>query len=481
MKNAVLTIPSGTSGLRFEVHSTPSRGHSSVQKWYIKANHPVEATRWITAIQKGIDIAKRQGEQADRRSGESDVTSLKPSSSIGGASQFPRKKDRPTPGGMHSAPSSAADDGDDAGEVSDRREGGNAGDEREDENETSSDTDSTQQTPPHANAFELQGNALLAQVELTAQLLSNLPTQTLGSPRATELTKAIEDTFGGVSGMLTEYVHMVKDREEWYKGKLERERERQNVWEESLQAVVLEGDKLEQELRSRFRRRSRAPSASAGGDVLLRRTSQIIASPIIASTAETVEHIITPAAVAAAASRLEEESSLPDVTTPTAASVAAQFVPQRPPIPSPSHSVTGRLSALTKSPTALIMDDDDAFTDEEDEFFDAIESNTLPNLVITQSLIRPGGTEFYISRELYKGYLKLRDRLAITSDDRPPMSLWAVLKNSIGKDLTKISFPVFFNEPTSMLQRMVRAFSCVVSADGLMRVTGGGYGILRVP
>jgi hypothetical protein len=29
-----------------------------------------------------------------------------------------------------------------------------------------------------------------------------------------------------------------------------------------------------------------------------------------------------------------------------------------------------------------------------------------------------------------------------------------VLKHSIGKDLTKISFPVFFNEPTSMLQRM---------------------------
>jgi len=28
------------------------------------------------------------------------------------------------------------------------------------------------------------------------------------------------------------------------------------------------------------------------------------------------------------------------------------------------------------------------------------------------------------------------------------------LKHSIGKDLTRISFPVFFNEPTSMLQRM---------------------------
>ena len=102
-------------------------------------------------------------------------------------------------------------------------------------------------------------------------------------------------------------------------------------------------------------------------------------------------------------------------------------------------------------------DEDDGDTDEEDEFFDAIESNTLPNLVINDSLsgkrIEP--LPALVDKTQYQGYEHLRPRLSITSDDRPPMSLWAVLKNSIGKDLTKISFPVFFNEPTSMLQRMV--------------------------
>ncbi|GLB45670.1 putative OSBP family protein [Lyophyllum shimeji] len=47
----------------------------------------------------------------------------------------------------------------------------------------------------------------------------------------------------------------------------------------------------------------------------------------------------------------------------------------------------------------------------------------------------------------------LRMHLELTAE-RPNTSLWSVLKHSIGKDLTKISFPVFFNEPTSMLQRM---------------------------
>ena len=54
-----------------------------------------------------------------------------------------------------------------------------------------------------------------------------------------------------LSGALT----MVKDREEWWKAQLQRERERQAVWEESLQTVVREGEVLERELRTRSRRR----------------------------------------------------------------------------------------------------------------------------------------------------------------------------------------------------------------------------------
>ncbi len=60
MKTAVLRPPTGAEKLRFEVHSTPSRGHTSVQKWYMKANHPVEASRWTQAISRAIEHAKHQ-------------------------------------------------------------------------------------------------------------------------------------------------------------------------------------------------------------------------------------------------------------------------------------------------------------------------------------------------------------------------------------------------------------------------------------
>ncbi|CCE79857.1 Piso0_002949 [Millerozyma farinosa CBS 7064] len=47
-----------------------------------------------------------------------------------------------------------------------------------------------------------------------------------------------------------------------------------------------------------------------------------------------------------------------------------------------------------------------------------------------------------------------RTKLSLDSDDRPSLSLWGILKSMIGKDMTKMSLPVTFNECTSLLQRL---------------------------
>ncbi|GAV46638.1 hypothetical protein ZYGR_0A02310 [Zygosaccharomyces rouxii] len=55
----------------------------------------------------------------------------------------------------------------------------------------------------------------------------------------------------------------------------------------------------------------------------------------------------------------------------------------------------------------------------------------------------------------FKGYEDgVRKRLRIDDDDRPAISLWSVLKSMVGKDMTRMSLPVTFNEPTSLLQRV---------------------------
>ncbi|CCK72533.1 uncharacterized protein KNAG_0K01700 [Huiozyma naganishii CBS 8797] len=48
----------------------------------------------------------------------------------------------------------------------------------------------------------------------------------------------------------------------------------------------------------------------------------------------------------------------------------------------------------------------------------------------------------------------VRKRLRLSQDDRPKVSLWTVLKSMIGKDMTRMTLPVVFNEPTSLLQRV---------------------------
>lgn len=455
MKTAIILVSPGSMGLRFEVHSAPTRHSTATEKWYLKANHPLEASRWIQALHRAMECAKRDLEE--QKSIESDAPSHYAPSTSTSTSTKPHRISagflrRKGDGSVSNAPESAAssvvdEDGPDtvAGSpaVKEPQLSLRAGSEQdnEPENEISSFAESTEQLPPHSGAFELQGNSLVAQAELATQILGSLAVAPDASPKSVEMKKVVDDTVAGVYHMLSEYVQMVHEREEWWKKKLEREHERQNVWEESLQAVVKEGELLERELRKSVRRRSRIEQSyvtvSSESPTLKRGPSRLLSQGTVVDETGVI------------------------VETPRA---ATGFIAE------PVKTPTSVVSLGTARPKSLIVakppkteqdggnedEGEDVDTDEEDEFFDAIDSNSLPNLVVNQALTSHAGSlPPEVSTEQYAGYRDLRTRLAITSDDRPPMSLWAVLKNSIGKDLTKISFPVFFNEPTSMLQRMV--------------------------
>lgn len=44
-----------------------------------------------------------------------------------------------------------------------------------------------------------------------------------------------------------------------------------------------------------------------------------------------------------------------------------------------------------------------------------------------------------------------REQLPWLKDPNAKVSIWAIIKDSVGKDLSKMSVPVFFNDPTSLL------------------------------
>ena len=369
--------------------------------------------------------------------------------------------------------------------------------EEEDGDDTSSAANSENKSPPHPN-IDLQANATAAQLELTIQMVANMTSSssTTSIPsQFRETVSALIDSLQTTQTLLSEYTSMGQSRDGWYARQLRKERARQDVWEESLRVVVKEGENLEQELRKRSRNRgsrifsvgSPAGTITGGlGDGKKRRPSALGLVTAAGKVAEVAEESPSPISEGEppASAITPTVSSSPPITpqeyTPTS-------VPAAPRIPVASRATddtfVGPIPAITidgeydDSLTKAVDEGDyDHDTDEEDEFFDAIEANALPNMLVYEALTSPstksgeaiGNRNFANQQEqslvsmkanqgFYAGYADMRTSLRLSAE-RPNASLWSVLKHSIGKDLTKISFPVFFNEPTSMLQRLVCFF-----------------------
>ncbi|KAM6495221.1 Oxysterol-binding domain containing protein [Amanita muscaria] len=349
--------------------------------------------------------------------------------------------------------------------------------------------------------------------------LSSPPQPSIHLSASMQLHTALADSLSTLDELMRDYNKMVNERERWFKKKLGEEKGRQKVWEESLKVVVKEGEDLEKELKKRSRRRGSAflgvgvrPAIGAtvwsGGDQEttlggFKAVPTTTTTPIVGAIKESPTEAGTRVASPSMTEQPEKEVTLMPAEKPPRPKIQTKpdsIVPGRPVsrgsmLSSPPATSLNTMSKIRRRSSlsipvpaaspATYEDGGEAYTtDEEDEFFDAIESNTLPNLVVHASLAptpsnlsRVSSISVLFDVACYSGYEKLRPRLKLSADNRPSTSLWSVLKGSIGKDLTKISFPVFFNEPTSMLQRMAEdmEFSeCLDAAakesDPLMRI-----------
>ncbi|KAF7304407.1 Oxysterol-binding protein [Mycena chlorophos] len=488
--NCVLKPPSGTDRLRFEIHSGSGKGG---EKWYLKANHPVEAGRWVSAISASVAWAKARDE-------ESETSALDPSRSpaaggsssasiISGSSGRSRVVSvlRRSGTGQSISKKPMTDDtselgGRTSGEGSPKMGESDAEGERDadvDEDDEDDDEDSNLSVngkraafaAPHEETFDILGNSATTGLELAIGLVGS------DNPNAQEALQQVLST-------VTDFVSVAKQRDAWWRKRLVRAQAKTTAWEQSLASSVREAETLEQELRARSRKRGSrffdsgeasplgGAGTAAGGSVLggTLKARQMRLSMLATSVAENDQVQVTDSPV----TEMKESEVVPappaasppparQQTAPLVVVPPPTTVPTKPTLPART-STTETLSPATATATSFAQHRSNSFdtesmvdTDEEDEFFDAIESNTIPNLVVADGLKSPTHSELSlpstVNVEPYAGYAKLREKLLLTNE-RPSTSLWSVLKHSIGKDLTKISFPVFFNEPTSMLQRM---------------------------
>ncbi|GAA5910494.1 OSBP family protein [Sporobolomyces salmoneus] len=449
---SVARISAESDKLKFTVSNKLGK---SLPSFYLKGNHPVEVMRWVDTLRQAIDYAKEQEKSTQGSNYAPSVTgtldSRRPSEPL------LQKMDGPSPIGS-------------------------AGESVIGDDETFGGDDDDQ--VPHADDFHLLAQGNKTQIELAQQLLASLrasSTSSTSSSSPEEVHDALKKSLATLDSMLDDYSDIVLQRERYFVKRYERELDAKRMWEESMREVAAQHAALEVELqkasrdntrRKRALQEVRANLGSASPRLSPRMSMQDVAAAHAADQRDS--QTVTPTNA-----QLPEDGSQPlpsPLASPTLINNRKRAGSRTPTISlSPVRTRTrAGTTATSRGPMELeqivdsaLHNEDGASSSEDeddDEFFEAIETGAIPleDEVADES---GGGAEerrtepakrFMESHDVtpYKGYENLRTTLPITNDNRPSVSLWAILKGSIGKDLTKISFPVYFNEPTSMLQRM---------------------------
>lgn len=520
---ATARLHASVDGTRFEVSSAVT---TSVPKIIVKSSERAEVARWIQAIKLNLEFYQKsktakanQTSAVDHSDNRSTKSSIAPSTTtssraigatlneLPASDQFLNPGLKRTPTGLSgiSIPGSV---------VSSRSRGhhqrrphspsGNStasGDDNGSDGVSNDGSLRQQSEVPHESDFELGMMNLKAQLELTQQLVESIvttpasPSQdpSLGgsSSRQRQVKEALRSSLSEVSRLAERQNSMSQDREHHFHKVIKREVQARRLWEENLMAVAEQQAKTDRDLAEAARDNEKKRRAlRQARNVLAEITSSQPGSPRILGQDTPVSPEPT--------SNIDFAPALDLSPTAQRSSVRGSLRRQSLSLRRQSLSLNNRNLASRQSMSLQEVNDVvaamDESEDDDDEFFDAIETGSIPNLRTYDQIVRSderpvtplvapaGGGQLvaqeqpqvgtianFLSRQSLDPYNHVRHRLPIDDDKRPSVSLWSILKSSIGKDLTKISFPVSFNECTSMLQRMAEDMeydACLTVAAG---------------
>ncbi|WFD18546.1 hypothetical protein MCAP1_000750 [Malassezia caprae] len=503
----VTIVPDRKERNRFEIIN--SKGKDAT-RWFLRSSDAAECTRWIQLLEKTRQFYC----QGDVVAGDS-------------SAKNPRVAESNSP--VHYL--SAVEKGEESGS----RPASIAGPPVDDDvSEIGSiDESGLEQEPgamPYASNFTRVNNLMDLHFEVVLKLLNELDmdaaghgsestgqsmTMTNGSqvviPTASESGQAAQPVvLGGVANQVTgtgnsgsqirsalrrsleervhlwkEFSKMVRDREAYLTKELERANRTCQLWEEQMTVLGGQHRQLEDYLHE-----------AASENKWMRRERRQFVSNM--PTTEEPE------------SMTKEQTDTGSVSAAVGATAGA--------VSATAGAAAGMAGSMLSKVMPFNWNARQESMDEEDEFFDTVDSDNIPNLHVEEPLSRQGtmssgldtedatkdesapqpsaeqgaagvageqvsqgadeskkeeeppkdnnqsqdtegaateaSSKHFLEGPGYEPYKHLRQKMPIGKDERPAMSLWSILKNNIGKDLTKISFPVAFNEPTSMLQRM---------------------------
>ncbi|KAF2862900.1 hypothetical protein K470DRAFT_227247 [Piedraia hortae CBS 480.64] len=395
MRIAKLTL-NPKDKLQFEI-----QGKSSV-KYQLKANHEVEAKRWFWTLNNAMQWAKDEEKEEARRAAQQSAARHE---------YLDRQKthdDTLAPGESRSAPSFPRDSNDIGGRDADsithisRANTGTVGGDDDDEVD-----DDDHAISGRKDAYKITAQSAMLQLDLLEKITKALQAEQSKNPSIpisnATVVQALEShtaAIGNLKGLVADLLRISRDHEVHWQQRLEREQNIRALWEESMARIAKEQQTLEHRIDESETKR--------------RRTKKALKEALEGTLPET-----------------DEQEDAP------------------------------RQMRIRK-PTIATLDVSDAESGDEQEFFDALDAgevevvDSMPPTELTQQKTEEHCAKASHIANSFKGYEDgVRKRLKIDADNRPKVSLWGVLKSMIGKDMTKMTLPVSFNEPTSLLYRVV--------------------------
>lgn len=461
---------------RFEIH-----GKSSV-KYHLKANHVVEAKRWFWSLNNAIQHSKDEAKQDEKRKTK-DAETLRQAKAEAGDKIRPDSdamsmaSSRPTTlaapsllamGGQAASRVSGAASlraesafGDDAGSNYGSYEPSlTAGDiskvptnaekaaDEFDDDQDDDDRSSNQLQPVNKDAFNITAQSAKFQLDLLARVSKALgaertqsPNMLISDPTISQVLSTYEAAVSSLDSLVVNLLTISRDRDAYWQYRLDKEADTRKMWEESMARIAQEHEDLQRTVGESEEKRKRTKRA-------LREAleGQSAAASRPESRAETQDRV-----------HFAESFDPMPLTRESRASTTRR------------KSISSREGNRRKSVIAQYTNISDSESGDDEEFFDAVDAGEVE--VVPAPLSPPAppahpgptGDSMPDEREAkrkqivssFSGYEDpVRQKLKMDADNRPKISLWGILKSMIGKDMTKMTLPVSFNEPTSLLQRI---------------------------
>lgn len=427
---------------RFEI-----QGKSSV-KYHLKANHIVEAKRWFWALNNAIqwtkDEAKEEEKQKQRKA---EILRLAKSGGLRDPDSDAGKPEAKTlaPGGSLSAPLSTKGSrisiqdslyapavviGDDEGSVYGSYEPNYVANDGarsvksvkdhvipgdgDDDDDFGDDASSHDLQPENKDAFNITAHSASLQLSILAQVSAALQKETLkepplllNSPSIVQAISTYEAAVRSLQSLVGDLLKISRDRDTYWQSRLDREADVRKLWEDSMARVAREQEELEGRIGESEMKRKMTKRA-------LREALESTSIP---------PNKLESQAVSRDQSQVLDVQGEPDAKGKGAA-------PRR-------KSLARRTSAI-----ADLANISDTEEDDDEEFFDAIESGevdvvdempvsvtslpgTATDIEHEQSALDVREAKRSLITPSFKGYEDpIRERLKMDADDRPKISLW---------------------------------------------------------